>query len=82
MKMFSAILLLASLPAMAGKDVHQFHEKLFEGVKTDVEKQNDEAFKPRKASRGPASVAPAEPAVHPEEKRINKTIPQMGSNKW
>ena len=65
-------------------EVKDFNRALIEGVKKDIEADNDDAFKKKVPMRGPASVEAAHPSGVPkDEKRIEKmNIKQIGPSKW
>ncbi len=77
-----AMLALLSTSVMA-KEVNNFNKFLMDEVKKDIQNDNAEDLKLKsQASRGPASVNAENEGPAEVQSKIDKTVRQIGSNKW
>lgn len=81
MKFLFSILFLLSFSAWA-KPVVDFNSVLMENVQKDIQKDEDK-FKSKELSRGPASVGATEDDARVQEvPKLDKNLRQIGPNKW
>ncbi len=77
-----ALLALLSTSVMA-KEVNNFNKFLMDEVKKDIQNDNAEYMKTKpQATRGPASVTAENEGPVEEQSKIDKTVRQIGANKW
>lgn len=82
MKTFIIALVLFSSLAFA-KEMKNFNKDLFQNVQKDIQNDNDDQFKKRTVGRGPASVdSEPEGKYIEQEKKIDKNVRQLGTQKW
>ena len=80
---YAIILIILNFTFSAfAKEVRDFNKVLIQNVQKDIRNNNDEQFKAKPVSRGPASVEANENTIQ-EDKKIDKmNIRQIGPNKW
>lgn len=77
-----ALLTLFTTSVMA-KEVENFNKVLMDEVKNDIRKDNADYLKTKaSATRGPASVSTENEGPMEEQSKIDKTVRQIGANKW
>lgn len=82
MKTFFIFAILSlSLSAFAKPTAKDFNRSLLDNVKAEIKDENSDQFKKTGITRGPASVKPAGPVFHENEK-IDKNVRQLGSKNW
>jgi len=82
MKMLIAFTLLNLSFAALAKEVKDFNKILIQNVQKDIRNDNDQQFKSKPVSRGPASVEANENTIQEDQKIDKMNIRQIGPNKW
>lgn len=82
MKITLFALILLSSTAWS-KEMKTFNSDLLKNVQKDIQNENDDQFRKKSVSRGPASVESEPEGKHIEqEKKIDKTVRQIGNQSW